>query len=643
LQHDIDPLQGLSRVESSSDVTTAPETDGTAATEAIENQTWVDYQYYNHFDYAILDDIDNQNLTFFASLNGKTSQTETLELHSCGGIAVTGGELYIIAPDAAPADSKQVEIPGTGLRGTSYEDNRQLAEYLREIGFDSSSLNPELTAVILPNDVLLRGSGFLGGGNEDAFVMGLVFWGIVSLAALIIILFIGVIIDHRSYAQAERGIGRLLGHIWIELRLAILFFAVCVYIMIISETSEMFAYTFLISTAWFWLHLICADLRTNRMRTFSCNIFTTVTRAIQHRREQLPLHRALSRRSWLWLFPAFLCGIFALLTFFLALNPFGGFLPFLFLMSSAYFVGGMLIFLALNEKTRREDMADVAALAERIQAIHSGKAGEPLHLSERSIVAPYASALEDLQAGIELAVAERTRSERTKIEMVTNISHDLKTPLTSIVGYTDLLAGVEGLPPEAADYVAVITRKSARLNALIKDLFALSKATTYDLPLQPEPMDLARLLNQLLAEQTDAIAASALTLVTSLPDHECAIFNDGTKLYRVFANLLENALRYSLDGSRVFLTLSDAVASDGVPVWRVIVKNTSREYIDFTADEILTRFVRGDKSRTSDGSGLGLPIAKSFTELCGGRFNLNLDGDLFTVIIDLPKSGLPQH
>lgn len=179
--------------------------------------------------------------------------------------------------------------------------------------------------------------------------------------------------------------------------------------------------------------------------------------------------------------------------------------------------------------------------------------------------------------------------------MITNISHDLKTPLTSIVGYADLLAGVEGLPPEAADYVSVITKKSARLNALIKDLFDLSKATTNDLPLRPEPLDLVRLLHQLLAEQADAIAAAPVTLVTDLPEHECPLENDGTKLYRVFANLLENALRYALDGSRIFLTLRPTVW-EGVPVWRVTVKNTSREYIDFTVDEILARFVRGDKT-----------------------------------------------
>lgn len=155
--------------------------------------------------------------------------------------------------------------------------------------------------------------------------------------------------------------------------------------------------------------------------------------------------------------------------------------------------------------------------------------------------------------------------------MITNISHDLKTPLTSIVGYADLLAGVEGLPPEAADYVSVITKKSARLNALIKDLFDLSKATTNDLPLRPEPLDLVRLLHQLLAEQADAIAAAPVTLVTDLPEHECPLENDGTKLYRVFANLLENALRYALDGSRIFLTLRPTVW-EGVPVWRVTVK-----------------------------------------------------------------------
>lgn len=610
----------------------------TVAVELTEPIT--DVTYTSYIGECLINDVRADNLSYSVT-RSDTTISDGSGYDYGYGLAWVGGELYVIGADSEC--STTFAIPGTNLFGRPYQDVETLREYLRDITANGyardifTELDPTVTIILQPNSRIVDSyGGLLSAGQRQTYALAALCWGIVALIVLIIALFAGVIIDIRSKAAADAAIGRLIGRIWIELRWAILLIAVWFYVCLI-DYDEAVGYIFLIATFWFWLYCIGADLRQNGLRTFTCNIITSTVNLARRRTARLPLHKAMARRIRVYGIPAALCVIAAFFCFGFASGTYGFSAVFLIVLG-IYGCVGALVFILLFFRSRSQDYADIAALMNRICEIREGRAGTPFSLPESHRFAPYAVALESIYAGIETAVAERTKSERTKIEMVTNISHDLKTPLTSIVGYADLLAGIEGLPPEAADYVAVITKKSVRLNALIKDLFELSKATTNDLPLRPEPLDLVRLLNQLLAEQADAIAAAPVTLVTTLPDHECPCFNDGTKLYRVFANLLENALRYALDGSRVFLSLSSAALADGTPVWRVTVKNTSREYIDFTADEILARFVRGDRNRTTDGNGLGLPIAKSFTELCGGRFDLTLDGDIFCVTVDLPQS-----
>ncbi len=598
------------------------------------------YTYTNYVGECLINDVRAENISYTVT-RGDAAISDGNGYDYGYGLAWVGGMLYVIG------GGQRIPVttdPSAVLYGTPYQDAPVLREYLRDItanGYTKNilaELDPTVTIILQPNSRIVDSyGGLLSQGQQNTYAVAAICWGIVALIVLILALFIGVIIDSRSKAAADVAIGRFIGRIWIELRWVILFFAVMIYAWFIDMGDEMVGYTFLIATVWFWLYCIIADLRENGLRTFSCNIINSLVKFFRRRADRQPLHKAMARRIWVWGLPTLLCLLAAFLCIGLSSGTWG-FACFLLIVSGLYACLGALVFIILYFRSRNEDYADIAAIMGRICEIREGRAGAPFTLPETHRFAPYAVALESIYNGIETAVAERTKSERTKIEMVTNISHDLKTPLTSIVGYADLLAGVEGLPPEAADYVSVITKKSVRLNALIKDLFELSKATTNDLPLRPEPLDLVRLLNQLLAEQADAIAAAPVTLVTALPDHECPCFNDGTKLYRVFANLLENALRYALDGSRVFLSLSGATNGDGRPIWRVTVKNTSREYIDFTADEILARFVRGDRNRTTEGNGLGLPIAKSFTELCGGRFDLTLDGDIFAVTVDLPES-----
>jgi len=270
---------------------------------------------------------------------------------------------------------------------------------------------------------------------------------------------------------------------------------------------------------------------------------------------------------------------------------------------------------------------DIARLADQIEAVRAGDLSKPLELPKDSDLRQTAESLNDIQAGMETALEEQIRSERMKVELVSNVSHDLKTPLTSILSYAELLRQEGNLPPAAADYARIIDEKARRLKGMVEDVFEVSKAAANQLPIQLERLDLAKLLRQTLADMDGAIQQSALTFKVDLPETPVMITADGKRLYRVFQNLIDNALRYALEGSRVYLTLKTSAGQA-----EASVRNTSRtelpEDVDFTA-----RFVRGDASRTDGGSGLGLSIASSFTEACGGTFRVETVADLFTAIV----------
>ncbi len=238
---------------------------------------------------------------------------------------------------------------------------------------------------------------------------------------------------------------------------------------------------------------------------------------------------------------------------------------------------------------------------------------------------------EDLNSaglGLSKAVNERMRSERMKTELITNVSHDLKTPLTSIVSYVDLLRK-ENIDDETArGYIDVLDRQSARLKKLTEDLVEASKASSGALTVNRERLDLGELLRQSVGEYAERFAAADIAPVVSCPEGEVAVTADGRLLWRVLDNLLLNVSKYALPGTRAYidLTLCGGKAE-------VVIKNISRESLNIGADELMERFVRGDSSRSTEGSGLGLSIARSLTELMGGAFALTLDGDLFKVAL----------
>ncbi len=289
-----------------------------------------------------------------------------------------------------------------------------------------------------------------------------------------------------------------------------------------------------------------------------------------------------------------------------------------------------LVLLACNGHCQWKLAADLGILDKRIAAAYEGKREEACELPADSELAGMASKVAGIRDGLEKAVEERMHSEQMKVDLVANVSHDIKTPLTSIISYVDLLKEDESLPEELKDYVEVLSRKSERLREMVQDVFEVSKATSGQLPMQFEKLDLAKLLRQTMADMQEQIDSAPVSVRVQIPRDAVEIMADGQRLYRVFQNLLQNALLYSLEGSRVYVKLeregSLAVAS---------VRNTSKTELDGSTD-FTERFVRGDESRTDGGSGLGLSIAKSFTEACKGTFRVETIADLFVVTVTFP-------
>ena len=243
----------------------------------------------------------------------------------------------------------------------------------------------------------------------------------------------------------------------------------------------------------------------------------------------------------------------------------------------------------------------------------------------------YGQELNDVQSGLEQAVQEQMKAEHLKTELITNVSHDIKTPLTSIVNYVDLLKKEDIPSPEAREYIAVLDRQSHRLKKLTEDLVEASKASSGALNVELQPTDVNVLLSQIEGEYQERLAACHLTLVTQPPAPGTMIQADSRLLSRVMDNLVSNVCKYAMENTRVYVT---AAVRDGQAV--ISFKNVSRDELNISPDELMERFVRGDASRHSEGSGLGLSIARSLVQLQGGTFALSIDADLFRADIVFP-------
>ena len=242
----------------------------------------------------------------------------------------------------------------------------------------------------------------------------------------------------------------------------------------------------------------------------------------------------------------------------------------------------------------------------------------------------FADSLNGLSDAALVAAREQLKSERMRTELITNVSHDIKTPLTSIINYVDLLQ-YPHTPEQEKEYLAVLSRQSARMKKLIDDLMEMSKAASGSLPVEITQVDAGEAINQALGEFADKLAAADLTPVFHQPEEPILMMADGRLAWRAMSNLLSNAVKYALPGTRLYIDLSRAGSSV-----MISMKNISREQLNVSADELMERFVRGDTSRNTEGSGLGLNIAKSLMELQKGQLQLLVDGDLFKATLIFP-------
>ena len=237
--------------------------------------------------------------------------------------------------------------------------------------------------------------------------------------------------------------------------------------------------------------------------------------------------------------------------------------------------------------------------------------------------------INDISSGFENAIEEGIKSERLKTELITNVSHDIKTPLTSIINYVDLIKKEEPEDEKIKEYVDILDNKSQRLKKLTEDLVEASKASSGNVKLNFEKINTVELIKQSIGEFEDKFSTKKLELITSISEEEIYINADSRYMYRVIENLFGNISKYALDGSRVYVDIGKINSKV-----RITIKNISKERLNISADELMQRFVRGDKSRTTEGSGLGISISKSLTEIQKGKFNLQVDGDLFKVELE---------
>ena len=513
--------------------------------------------------------------------------------------------------------------------------------------------------------------------------------GFTGLAAGLGLL-IAAFLLRKSGRQAKEAIARFQARIWLECKILLLLALVYGLWMLLlvflldygymwEEALYAYEYNFsLEGAAWvgrelisgipplFWILLFWGlwlpwnDLQYNR-KIWRCSLTAKLYRTFSAKNMNQPLPRKMSRRNKLLFFGGLIYALLMMQQVALVDVLWKGeyvraIVCLLAALETILFLAVLYLTLKKNMKAARE----VEALSRRITEIRNGDYGEGWskapgsgpeaqnengeapgnshdpkpdgsvsgHEAECSQdLQPVMARLEDIRHGMAAAVDEQMKSQRMKVELIANVSHDIKTPLTSIISYVELLKQEEGLPDHIRDYVRILDEKSQRLKNMVTDVFAVSKAASGELPMEMEELDFGKLLRQTLADMEEQIEHSDVVFRTEIPDAAVTIMADGQRLYRVFQNLFQNAIKYSLQGSRVYVALhtdgSAAVAS---------VKNTSSRELEKGKD-FAERFARGDASRTDGGSGLGLSIAQSFTEACGGEFTWETDADLFIVKI----------
>ena len=293
-------------------------------------------------------------------------------------------------------------------------------------------------------------------------------------------------------------------------------------------------------------------------------------------------------------------------------------------------ISEFLTFLAAAWALNNRLYTDLGQLLGQIGAMAGGDLSVRASLDARSDLYPASCQLGEISESLQTILDKQMRAERMKIDLITNVSHDLKTPLTSMIGYVELLKQ-EPLSDAAQDYVEVLSSRMESLKDMIQDIFDLSKSTSGTAELHLETLDMKKLLEQTLGDMEDAIKSSGMVIREAMPEMPLRFTGDGKKMYRVLQNLIGNALKYSLAGTRIYI-----IAERRASQVQVTIKNTAAYEMDFTSEEIMERFARGDKSRNTEGHGLGLAIAESFVKNMKGGLQVTVDGDQFKVQLTFP-------
>ena len=270
---------------------------------------------------------------------------------------------------------------------------------------------------------------------------------------------------------------------------------------------------------------------------------------------------------------------------------------------------------------------ECSKIKKKIEEVRDGNNQLPLDVNEfSSEFQNVATSINNISEGIETAVQERMKSERLKAELITNVSHDIKTPLTSIINYADLLKNEKIDNEKANEYIEILYSKSQRLKRLTEDLIEASKIQTGNVSLKKEKINVIELIRQAVGEFEDKFSKKGLNTIIDCKQNEIFILADSRYMYRIIENLFSNISKYALENSRVYIDIG--VFEDDV---NIAIKNISKDKLNISANELMQRFVRGESSRTTEGSGLGISIAQNLTTIQNGKFDLVLDGDLFKV------------
>lgn len=458
-------------------------------------------------------------------------------------------------------------------------------------------------------------------------------YGVAAAACICLLIILIALFRRRAMRAFHRWAGRILGWFWLEVKLAFsLFYLGALWVSLcVADSGEAIVLTADALLLFWWLYFAVIDLTQNRRRVFTRNSLTWLISQYRRLESRYGFLSKMKKRMTAVAVAEVLLAASVMLAIVLGVLTIDGpGLLFFFWGMLCAALGVFLLVVFMLQYNR--DMDDLGQCMSQMEQLQTGKTPPPLTLREKSDFTLLASQLNTLQEGVERALWQRMKSESMRVELITNVSHDLKTPLTSIINYIDLLSGEELTPDYANDYVKILDQKANRLKLLVQDLFDISKASSGNMEVVIERLDLGSLIEQTMAELGEKISASGLEFRVSVPEHKAEVAADGRKLYRVLSNLILNALKYAMPGTRVYLTVEEMPEQT-----TLVIKNISACEMSFSPEDIVERFRRGDESRATEGSGLGLAIVKSFLEIMGGSFRVELDGDLFKAIVTLKR------